>query len=34
MNFLRSYHSPDRIVLAAVGVDHERLVEAAQVKYS
>lgn len=30
MNFLKSYHTPDRIVLAGVGVDHNKLVEAAQ----
>ena len=31
MNFLKSYHTPDRMVLAGVGVDHDLLVEAAQV---
>ena len=31
MNFLKSYHTPDRMVLAGVGVDHDKLVEAAQV---
>jgi processing peptidase subunit alpha len=32
MNFLKSYHTPDRMVLAGVGVDHDLLVEAAQVR--
>ena len=31
INFLRSYHTPERMVLAGVGVDHDKLVEAAQV---
>ncbi len=31
MNFLKSYHTPDRMVLAGVGVDHDQLVEIAQV---
>ena len=31
MTYLKSYHSPDRMVLAGVGVDHDQLVEVAQV---
>ena len=30
MNYLSNYHSPERIVVAGVGVDHHELVEAAQ----
>ena len=31
MNYLSNYHSPERMVVAGVGVDHEELVETAQV---
>ena len=31
MNYLSNYHSPERMVVAGVGIDHEELVEAAQV---
>ena len=31
MTYLKSYHSPDRMVLAGVGIDHDQLVESAQV---
>jgi processing peptidase subunit alpha len=31
LSYMRSYHTPDRMVLAGVGIDHDRLVEAAQV---
>lgn len=31
MTYLKSYHSPDRMVLAGVGVDHDQLCEFAQV---
>jgi len=30
MNYLSNYHSPERMVVAGVGIDHEELVEAAQ----
>jgi len=30
MTYLKSYHSPDRMVLAGVGIDHDQLVESAQ----
>jgi len=30
MNYLSNYHSPERMVVAGVGVDHEELVETAQ----
>jgi len=30
MNYLSNYHSPERMVVAGVGVDHHELVEAAQ----
>ena len=33
INFIKSYHSPDRMVLAGVGVDHDLLVEVAQVRH-
>ena len=32
MTYLKSYHSPDRMVLSGVGVDHQQLVDLAQVK--
>ena len=32
MTYLRTYHSPERMVLAGVGVDHDQLVEYAQVQ--
>ena len=32
MNYLSNYHSPERMVVAGVGVDHEELVETAQVR--
>ena len=32
MNYLSNYHSPERMVVAGVGVDHEELVESAQVR--
>ena len=31
MTYLRNYHSPRRMVAAGVGVDHDQLVELAQV---
>ena len=31
MSYLRSYHSPDRMVVAGVGIEHEKLVEYTQV---
>ncbi len=31
MTYMRNYHSPDRMVLAGVGVEHDHLVEFAQV---
>ena len=31
MNYLSNYHSPDRMVVAGVGVDHDELVDVAQV---
>lgn len=30
MNYLSNYHTPDRIVIAGVGVDHDKLVEDCQ----
>ena len=30
MSYLRSYHTPDRMVVAGVGVDHDELVEFTQ----
>lgn len=30
MSYLRNYHSPERMVVAGVGIEHDRLVEAAQ----
>ena len=32
MTYLRNYHSPKRMVVAGVGVDHDQLVELAQVR--
>ena len=31
MSYLRNYHSPDRMVLAGVGIDHDHLVQVAEV---
>ena len=31
INYLSHYHSPERMVVAGVGVDHHELVEVAQV---
>ena len=31
INYLSHYHSPERMVVAGVGVDHQELVEVAQV---
>ena len=33
MNYLSNYHSPERMVIAGVGVDHDELVEITQVRY-
>ena len=30
MNYLSNYHSPERMVVAGVGVEHDELVHAAQ----
>ena len=34
MTYLKTYHSPERMVLAGVGVDHDQLVELAEVSKS
>ena len=31
MNYLSNYHSPDRMVVAGVGVEHEELVDITKV---
>ena len=32
MNYLSNYHSPDRMVVAGVGVEHEELVDITKVR--